>query len=66
MHAKPVEACIGGMAMVRLDPQFDDLVRPFDVQVLNGKVLEGSTIVLKLVIAEQYGFLVLLLLQALS
>jgi len=54
------------MAMVRLDPQFDDLVRPFDVQVLNGKVLEGSTIVLKLVIAEQYGFLVLLLLQALS
>jgi len=66
VHSKPVEACVGGLAMVRLDAQFDDLVRPFYVQVLHGEVLEGSAIVLELVLAEEHRFLVLLLLQPLN
>lgn len=52
--------------MIRLDSQLDDLVWPLYVQVLNGKVLKGSSVVLVLVFAEQHGLEVLFVLQPLK
>lgn len=66
MHTEAVETRVIGLAVIRLDAQLDNLKGPFDVHILHGKVLQCSTIVPILILTEQHGILILLVVETLQ
>lgn len=66
MHTEAIETRVIGLAMICLDAQLDNLKGPPNVHILHGKVLQGATIVPILVLAEQHGILILLMVETLQ
>lgn len=66
MHAEAIETRVIGLAVICLDAQLDNLEGPLNVHILHGKVLQGATIVPILVLTEQHGILILLMVETLQ